>query len=224
VTEPLDENRDPQTTLAPTAPVPPARGRLYRGRRRCAEIEKAVGEIDLDDSNSILFFGTSAQSEVTSVADEMLEGVRNKDTGPAGQALNEMVSTLRGFALDDLDPNKKRGFFARLVGKAKPIAKVLQQYEQVRGQIDSISNRLDGHTSALMKDIGMLDRLYDKTLAYFHSLATYIAAGEEWLRRLDANQLPALQKEADASADVLKAQAVRDLRRNATTSSGACTT
>ena len=201
-------------TLAPTPPVPPAEVVAYTAAPPAlrAEIDKAVAEIDLDDSNSILFFGSAAQSEVTSVADEMLDGVRNKDTGPAGQALNEMVSTLRGFALDDLDSNKKRGFISRLLGKAKPIAKVLQQYEQVRGQIDSISNRLDGHTSALMKDIGMLDRLYDKTLAYFHSLATYIAAGEEWLRRLDAEQLPALQKQAEASADVLKAQAVRDLR------------
>lgn len=177
-----------------------------------AEIDRALAEIDLRDSNSILFFGTAAQGEVTSVADEMLEGVRNKDTGPAGQALNEMVSTLRGFALDDLDPNKKRGFFARLLGKAKPIAKVLQQYEQVRSHIDTISNRLDGHTSTLMKDVGMLDRLYDKTLGYFHSLATYIAAGEECLRRLDNDQLPALEKEAQASSDVLKAQALRDLR------------
>jgi hypothetical protein len=89
---------------------------------------------------------------------------------------------------------------------------VLQQYEQVRGQIDSISNRLDGHTSALMKDIRHARSAVRKTLAYFHSLATYIAAGEEWLRRLDAEQLPALQKQAEASADVLKAQAVRDLR------------
>jgi uncharacterized protein YaaN involved in tellurite resistance len=150
---------------------------------RRAEIDRVLAEIDMGDSNSILFFGTAAQGEVTSVADEMLEGVRNKDTGPAGQALNEMVSTLRGFALDDLDPNKKRGFLARVLGKAKPIAKVLQQYEQVRSHIDTISNRLDGHTSTLMKDVGMLDRLYDKTLGYFHSLATYIAAGEECLRK-----------------------------------------
>ena len=175
-------------------------------------IDRAIAEIDFADSNSILFFGTSAQGEVTSVADEMLEGVRNKDTGPAGIALNEMVSTLRGFAIDDLDLNNKPGLIARLLGKTKPIAKVLQQYEEVREQIDAISNRLDGHTSTLMKDVGMLDRLYDRTLGYFNSLAAYIAAGEECLRRLDAEQLPALQKDADSSADVLKAQALRDLR------------
>lgn len=213
MTETTPKTADVQT-LPPTAPLPSDAVVAYTAAppAQRAEIDRAMAELDIGDSNSILFFGTSAQGEVTSVADEMLEGVRNKDTGPAGQALNEMVSTLRGFALDDLDPNKKRGVLARLFGKAKPIAKVLQQYEQVRGQIDAISNRLDAHTSTLMKDVGMLDRLYDKTLSYFHTLATYIAAGEECLRRLDTEQLPALQKEADASPDVLKAQALRDLR------------
>lgn len=177
-----------------------------------AEIERVMAELDITDSNSILLFGTAAQGEVTSVADEMLEGVRNKNTGPAGQALNEMVAALRGFAIEDLDPNRKAGFFARLFGKAKPVAKVLQQYEQVRSQIDGISNRLDGHTSTLMKDIGMLDRLYEKTLEYFHLLAVYIAAGEERLRRLDSETIPALARDADASDDLLKAQRLRDLR------------
>ena len=177
-----------------------------------AEIERALAELNLDDSNSILFFGTAAQAEVTEVADEMLEGVRNKDTGPAGQALNEMVSTLRGFSVEDLDPNQKRGLLARLLGRARPLAKILQRYEEVRAQIDAISNRLDEHTSTLMKDIVVLDRLYEKTLAYFHKLAVYIAAGEEASRRLEGDVLPALATEAESSDDVLKAQALRDMR------------
>src|SRR3954454_10451117 len=116
---------------------------------RRADIDRAIAELNMDDSNSLLFFGTAAQEEVTSVADEMLEGVRNKDTGAAGQTLNEMVSTLRGFSAEELDPKKKAGFMRRLFRRAKPIAKVLQQYEQVRSQIDAISNRLDNHTSKL---------------------------------------------------------------------------
>jgi uncharacterized protein YaaN involved in tellurite resistance len=171
-----------------------------------------MAEIDLSDTNSLLFFGTKAQEEVTSVADEMLDGVRNKDTGVAGQALNEMVSTLRGFSVQDLTTGKKRGLVARLLGRARPVAKVLQQYEQVRGQVDAISNRLDTHTSALMKDVGMLDRLFDRTLDYFRRLAVYIAAGEERLRRLDADTIPALAKEVEASKDMLKAQELADIR------------
>jgi uncharacterized protein YaaN involved in tellurite resistance len=198
--------------VKPTSPLPESEIVDYAeasGTER-AEIDRVIAEVDLEDSNSILFFGSSAQTEVTTVADEMLEGVRNKDTGPAGAALNEMVSTLRGFSVDEL--GKKPGFFARLLGKAKPIARVLQQYEQVREQIDAISNRLDRHTSDLMRDIGMLDRLYDKTLDYFQALAVYIAAGEEWLRRLDTETLPGLAREAEGSDDMLRAQGLRDLR------------
>jgi len=200
--------------VKPTAPLPASAIVEYAeasGADR-TEIDRAIAEVDLEDSNSILFFGSSAQTEVTTVADEMLEGVRNKDTGTAGAALNEMVSTLRGFSLDDLDPGKKPGFFARLFGSTKPVAKVLQQYEQVRSQIDAISNRLDRHTSDLMRDIGILDRLYDKTLDYYHTLSVYIAAGDEWLRRFDTETLPALSKEAEGSDDMLKAQGLRDLR------------
>ena len=176
------------------------------------EIDRVLSELDIIDSNTILFFGTNAQEEVTSVADEMLEGVRNKDTGAAGQTLNEMVSTLRGFSAQELDPNRKRGVMSRLLGRARPLAKVLQQYEHVRSQIDAISNRLDAHTSTLMKDIGMLDRLYERTLDYFRRLEIYIAAGDERLRRLDMQELPALAREAESSTDVVKAQRLADLR------------
>ena len=180
--------------MTETTPTQTDRTTTLRRPRRCparewsvhgappalrAEIDRAIAEIDLDDSNSILFFGSSAQAEVTSVADEMLDGVRNKDTGPAGRRSTKWCRRCAALRSTTSTRTRSAGSSRGSFGKAKPIAKVLQQYEQVRGQIDSISNRLDGHTSALMKDVGMLDRLYDKTLAYFHSLATYIAAGEE---------------------------------------------
>ncbi len=202
------------SSTAPLAPLPLAEVTAYAqaSPERQAEIERAMSELDLADSNSVLFFGTSAQAAVTTVADEMLEGVRNKDSGPAGQALNEMVATLRGFSIEELVPGEKPGLLSRLLGRAKPIAKVLQQYAAIRGQIDAISNRLDGHTSTLMRDISLLDRLYDKTLTYFHALAVYIAAGEEHLRKLGAETLPALATDAERTDDVLTAQALRDLR------------
>lgn len=206
----------PVTTAPVTAPGPMPLAEItpyaQADAMQKAAIEHAMTELQIDDSNSILFFGTAAQGQVTAVADEMLEGVRNKDTGPAGDTLNEMLVTLRGFAVEDLDPAKRPGFIARLFGRARPIAKVLQQYEAVRSQIDGISNRLDSHVSTLMKDVGMLDRLYERTLEYFRALAVYIAAGEEHLRVLDAEKIPTLAREAEASADVMKAQALRDLR------------
>lgn len=176
-----------------------------------AAIEQAMGELDLANSNSVMFFGTAAQSAVTTVADEMLDGVRNKDSGAAGKALNEMVATLRGFSLEEL-AGEKPGLLSRLLGKARPIAKVLQRYEEIRGQIDAISNKLDGHTSVLMRDIALLDRLYEKTLGYFRALAIYIAAGDEHLRRLDTDILPALARDAEAGGEMMQAQALRDMR------------
>jgi uncharacterized protein YaaN involved in tellurite resistance len=198
----------------PEAPAPVAEVPTYAAAspERRAEIDRILTEIDINDSKTILFFGTNAQEELTTVADDMLERVRNKDAGAAGHTLNDMVSTLRGFSAHELDPNRKTGVVSRLLGRAKPIARMLQQYEQVRSQVDAISNRLDAHTSTLMKDIGMLDRLYERTLDYYHRLEAYIAAGDERLRRLDAEEIPALARKMEASKDVLGAQQLADLR------------
>jgi uncharacterized protein YaaN involved in tellurite resistance len=179
------------------------------GADRRTRIDTLMSEIDIKDSNSVIFFGAKAQEQLTMISDQMLEGVRNKDVGPAGGALGEMVVTLRGFDVDDL---KEQGFFAKLFGGAKPMVKFLQRFEEVRDQIDSISNKLDTHKTELLTDIASLDRLYDANLEYFHTLADYIAAGEAKLREIDEKVVPALEKEAEASGDVLKAQALRDLR------------
>jgi uncharacterized protein YaaN involved in tellurite resistance len=179
---------------------------------RRARIEQAIREIDLRDSNSILFFGSKAQEKLAIVSDTMLEGVRNKDVGPAGAALSEMLSTLRGFNAADLDPNRQPRLLDRLFGAGKPVAKLLQRYEEVRVQIDRIGDRLDSHKTELLGDIVALDHLYAANLEYFHHLADYIAAGDEKLRELDEEILPALQREAESTGDVLKAQELRDMR------------
>ena len=182
---------------------------------RVAAVEKLIDEIDMSDSNSIIFFGTKAQQKLTTISDNMLEGVRNKDIGPASASLNEMVATLRGFDVDSLDPNK-RGFFARIFakifGSTKPVVKFIQRYEEVRGQIDTVSDKLEGHKTTLLKDVASLDRLYEANLDYFHELEDYILAGEKKLEQLESSVIPGLAKEAEESKDMLKAQELRDLR------------
>ena len=175
-------------------------------------IDALIQEIDINDSNSILYFGAAAQQKLASVSDDMLEGVRNKETGPAGEALNRMVGTVRGFELGELDPNRRPGFFARLLGKTKPVARFLQRYEEVRDQIDTIGDDLERHKTQLLVDITSLDRLYAANLEYFHYLEHYIAAGEEKLRLLDKETIPAMESEAGASNSVIAAQELRDLR------------
>ena len=175
------------------------------------QIATLLSELDMKDSNSIIFFGTKAQEQLSTISDRMLEGVRAKDTGPAGAALNDMVAVLRGFDADELDPSKQ-GFFSRLFGKAKPLVKLIQQYETVRNQIDVITDQLDRHKTQLLTDITSLDRLYSANLDYFHTLELYIKAGEEKLRQVDGETIPTLQREVDAAGSVIKAQELRDLR------------
>jgi uncharacterized protein YaaN involved in tellurite resistance len=175
-------------------------------------IQKLLSEIDMNDTHSIIFFGSKAQEQLTSISDRMLDGVKNKDVGPAGSDLNEMVAIIRGFEVDDLDPNKKQGFLDRWFGKAKPVVKFLQQYEEVRKQIDTITDKLEKHKTSLLTDITSLDRLYLANLEYFHTLEDYIAAGEEKLRQLDETIIPEQAKQAETTQDILAAQNLRDLR------------
>jgi uncharacterized protein YaaN involved in tellurite resistance len=174
------------------------------------KIEELVREIDLSNSNSILFFGSKAQEQLTVVSDNMLEGVRNKDLGSAGQALNNMVTTLKGFDLSQL--KEKQGFFARLLGRAKPIVQFINQYEESRLQIDKITDEMEQHKTQLLTDITSLDRLYTTSLEYLHSLDLYIAAGEERINRLDTTEIPELESKAKTSDDVLISQQLRDMR------------
>ncbi len=173
-------------------------------------IESLKAELDLSDSNSIIFFGTSAQEDLTQLADSMLEGVRNKDIGPAAGSLNDMVATLRGFGADRLAVNP--GFFARVFGRARPVVKFLQQYEEIRQQIDTIIDSLEGHKTQLLTDVATLDRLYDSSLDYFHTLENYIVAGDEKLREVSQDIIPNLVKQAKDSGDMIQAQQLRDLR------------
>jgi len=171
-----------------------------------------LNEIDVSNTQSIIFFGSKAQEQLTTISDRMLDGVKNKEIGPAGDDLNEMVATIRGFEVDNLDPNKKQGLIDRLMGKAKPVVRFLQQYEEVRKQIDMITDKLERHKTSLLTDITSLDRLYQANLEYFHMLEDYIAAGEEKLRQLDEVIIPEQARQADTTNEVIAAQNLRDLR------------
>ncbi|MEZ5535943.1 MAG: toxic anion resistance protein [Thiolinea sp.] len=177
------------------------------------EIEAIIGEIDLKDRSSIMFFGSKTQEEMSNISEKMLEGVKNKDLGKAGNALNDMVTAIKGFDIDELNPNRKQGFFERLFGKAKPVVQFLNKYEDVRKQIDRITDNMEGHKTQLLTDVVTLDKLYDANLDFFHKLELYITAGEEKLRRIEDVEIPELVNQAEANnEDMLAAQALRDLR------------
>ncbi|MEM9756474.1 MAG: toxic anion resistance protein [Pseudomonadota bacterium] len=179
------------------------------------DIRKRMTEIDMTDTNSIVRFGSGAQEELQTISQAMLEGVKNKDVGPAGDSLRDIVGTIRGFSVDELDPNRKQSWWERLLGRAKPVHNFMARFEGVQGQIDKITDDLLRHEHTLMKDIKALDQLYEKTLNFYDELALYIAAGEEKLKELDATTIPAKEQEvqdAPEADQVIKAQELRDLR------------
>jgi uncharacterized protein YaaN involved in tellurite resistance len=176
------------------------------------EIDKLMTEINIDDSQTIMHFGSKAQEQLTTISDKMLDGVKNKDLGSAGNDLNAMIAVIRGFDIDELNPNQKPGFFDRLLGKAKPVAKFIQKYEDVRKQIDSITDKLEVHKTTLLTDITSLDRLYNANLDFFNTLENYIKAGDEKLHELDDKTIPEKVALAEANAETIQAQELRDLR------------
>jgi len=198
--------REPSTELVPLEAAQPA---------TAEEITKRIAEIDMGDTNSIVRFGAAAQGGLQEISQSMLADVRNKDVGPAGDSLRNMVTTIRGFSVSELDVRRDRSWWEKLLGRAAPFAKFTARFEKVQGQIDMVTDDLLKHEHTLMKDIKSLDVLYDKTLEFYDELAIYITAGEEKLKTLDATEIPAKEKDVEAAAEndkVMVAQELRDLR------------
>lgn len=190
-------------------PLSEAKGALGK------EIKARMAELDMNDTRSIVSFGSAAQAELQVISQSMLQGVRNKDVGPAGDSLRGIVTTIRGFSVSELDVRRERTWWEKLLGRAAPFAKFTAKFEQVQGQIDRITESLLDHEHTLLKDIKSLDLLYEKTLAFYDELALYIAAGAEKLRLLDTKEIPALETKLDKAAEtdkVMRAQELRDLR------------
>ncbi|MCE6952041.1 toxic anion resistance protein [Cereibacter sphaeroides] len=203
VTRPLPE---PAAQVTPLASAPPA---------KAEEIRKRLSELDIGDTRSIIAFGSKAQAELQTISQKMLADVKNKDVGPAGDSLREVVSTIRGFSVSELDVRRKPSWWERLLGRAAPFAKFVAKFEEVQGQIDRITESLLGHEHKLLKDIKSLDLLYARTLDFYDELALYIAAGDEMMAELDGSVIPAKEAEVAATPEgdrMIKAQELRDLR------------
>ena len=180
-----------------------------------AEIRSRMDEIDMGSTQSIVSFGSAAQAELQEISQAMLSDVRNKDVGPAGDSLRNIVTTIRGFSISEMDVRRDRSWWEKLLGRAAPFAKFTARFETVQGQIDKITDNLLQHEHTLLKDIKSLDMLYEKTLNFYDELALYIAAGEEKLKELDTTVIPAQDaavQEADEADQVMAAQELRDLR------------
>ena len=178
-------------------------------------IQKRMDEIDMTSTQSIVSFGSAAQAELQVISQSMLADVRNKDVGPAGDSLRNIVTTIRGFSVSELDVRRKRSWWEKLIGRAAPFAKFTAKFETVQGQIDKVTDDLLSHEHTLLKDIKSLDMLYEKTLDFYDELALYISAGTEKLAELDNKVIPKKATAVDKAKEddqVMVAQELRDLR------------
>ncbi len=220
-TEPSDPSRDD-----PAAGDPPEAGEVEAklavlskevtrdlavepGRAR--EIADLVRELDLSDSNAVLFFGSKAQEQLTELSEQMLENVRSKEAGPAGDLLQQMVGKLKELDVTGVDPSAKTGFIGRLFGLKSQVERYVERYDTVKDQIEDTAIALEKHKTRLLTDITRLDKLYDANLNYFHTLELYIAAGRAKLKELDEETIPERERAA-RDDDVIAAQKLRDLR------------
>ncbi|HHD81663.1 MAG TPA: toxic anion resistance protein [Campylobacterales bacterium] len=176
-----------------------------------ALLDKALMELDFNDRTSIIHFGSSAQEELDEISNRMIDGVKNKETGAAGAVLNEMVAVIKGFDLEELNPNKKLPWYKKLFGGTKPLVKFMQGYEEVRDQIDEIANDLEKHKSQLMKDIVSLDKLYEANLDYFRNLEIYIEAGEVKKQELVESVIPSYEAKA-TEQEMMAIQELKEMR------------
>jgi uncharacterized protein YaaN involved in tellurite resistance len=176
-----------------------------------SKLEKALSELDFDNRSSIIYFGASAQEELDEISNRMIDGVQNKDTGAAGAVLNEMVAAIKGFDIEELNPNKKLPWYSKLFGGVKPLTKFIQGYENVRDQIDMIANNLEEHKSKLMTDVVSLDKLYEANLEYFRKLELYIEAGEIKKKELEEKIMPEYEERAK-SDEMMAIQELKEIR------------
>lgn len=177
-------------------------------KKRALELAK---QIDPANHQAIIAYGTQAQSQLLNFSSSMLDHVQNKDIGPIGDILNELMSKLKDVNPDELAPEKKN-FFSKMFGKlSSSIQEVMSKYQKTGAQIDRISVKLNQSKQVLLNDLQMLEQLYEKNKEYFHALNIYIAAGELKVEELRTKTIPEAKQKAEASGDQMAYQEVNDM-------------
>ncbi|MCY8718458.1 toxic anion resistance protein [Bacillus sp. S10C12M] len=177
--------------------------------------EKAIqlaGQIDHNNMQSIVLYGSQAQSKLLNFSHTMIDHVQKKDVGEIGEILGELMKKLEQVNPDDLQ-SKKKGILARVFGRvSSSLQEVLSKYQKTSVQIDRISLKLEHSKNALISDNKLLEQLYEKNKEYFAALNVYIAAGELKLEELRTKTIPELKQQAESSEhNQMAVQEVNDL-------------
>ena len=169
-------------------------------------VDDFAQKIDITDSNVVLQYGAAAQKNIASFSENTLNSVRTKDLGEIGQSLAGLVGELQNFGQEE-----KSGIFGFFQKKKNDLEAMKAQYAKAETNVNKIVAVLEGHQVTLMKDIAMLDQMYDLNTKYYKELTMYILAGKKRLRQVKETDLEALRKKAAETGAQEDAQAYNDL-------------
>ena len=172
-------------------------------------IDEFVEKIDVFDATQVLQFGSASQAKISEFSDSVLEDVKTKNTGEAGELLAQLVAEIKAF--DGAVNKDPKGLEKVFYNAKKELEKIIAKYSKIEKNIDSIEKGLEKDKIQMLKDIAIFDTMYEKNLDYFKEISLYIIAGDRKLKQLREEVLPELQKKAQESGEQLDAQKVQDM-------------
>ena len=175
-----------------------------------AKVDSYKNAIDLANSNHIIQYGTASQSRLNSFADSVLNTVRNKDMGEVGTALSELSVNLKQF---DAATTKRSGILGFIDSLKKRVARLQAAYSTVEKNISKIEAQLEKHSQTLRKDIYIFDQQYIENWNYYKEISLYIQAGEEKIKEMKEEVLPAAESKARETQDSQLMQLYNDLEQ-----------
>ncbi|MBU5483497.1 toxic anion resistance protein [Clostridium sp. MSJ-11] len=170
-------------------------------------VDDFVNQIDLNKSNQILQYGVGAQKKIADFSETALNNVKTKDLGEIGDMLSGVVTELKSFDVDE----EEKGFLGFFKKSSNKLTAMKAKYDKAEVNINKICEALEKNQIQLLKDIAMLDRMYELNKTYYKELSMYILAGKKKLAKVQAEELPTLIKKSAASGLPEDAQAVNDL-------------
>ncbi|MDO5425103.1 MAG: toxic anion resistance protein [Eubacteriales bacterium] len=202
-----EKKEEPAVVQEEKKPEPP----VFEESNLTSDEKKMVDEfakqIDLTNSSMILQYGVGAQKKMADFSEKALDNVRTKDLGEVGDMLTNVVTELKSFDAEE----EEKGIFGFFRKGTDKLTNMKAKYTKAEANVNQICEALENHQTVLMKDIAVLDRMYDLNQSYFKELSMYILAGKKKLAQVRAEELPVLMNKATASGLPEDAQAVKDL-------------
>ena len=171
-------------------------------------VDDFAEKIDITNSQMVLQYGAASQKKLSDFSETALSRVKTKDMGETGELITSLISELQGFDANAEQPKGILGFFKKTTNSLEQLK---TRYDSADKNVERIKAQLEDHQVTLMKDITMLNKMYELNLVYFKELTMYILAGKKKLEEVRANDLKAAQEKAQRTQLPEDAQAARDL-------------